>query len=51
MKNCHSVRFSSMKTLVMAHCDSRGDEILVGDQSHIVVYEQGGASQVCKSED
>lgn len=30
---------------VMAHCWDRGAEYVVGDRSHIVVYEQGGAAQ------
>jgi len=31
---------------VMAHCPHRGDEMLIGDRSHISIYEQGSASQV-----
>uniref|UniRef100_A0A023FL53 Putative threonine aldolase n=1 Tax=Amblyomma cajennense TaxID=34607 RepID=A0A023FL53_AMBCJ len=31
---------------VMAHCDQRGQEILVGDTSHIFLNEQGGVAQV-----
>lgn len=31
---------------VMSHCWGRGQEILVGDKSHIHCYEQGGCSQV-----
>lgn len=31
---------------VMAHCDQRGQEILVGDASHIFLNEQGGVAQV-----
>ncbi|XP_078346124.1 uncharacterized protein LOC144631551 isoform X2 [Oculina patagonica] len=31
---------------VMAHCPSRGDEILVGDSAHMVIREQGGVAQV-----
>ncbi|MBN3313504.1 THA2 aldolase, partial [Atractosteus spatula] len=30
---------------VMVHCSERGDEIIVGDQSHLHVYEQGGSAQ------
>ena len=30
----------------MAHCRGRGEEILVGDQSHIIIWEQGGVAQV-----
>ncbi|KAL1461619.1 hypothetical protein WDU94_013497 [Cyamophila willieti] len=28
---------------IMAHCDRRGSEIIVGDCSHIMLWEQGGA--------
>uniref|UniRef100_H3BWL2 Threonine aldolase 1 n=1 Tax=Tetraodon nigroviridis TaxID=99883 RepID=H3BWL2_TETNG len=31
---------------VMAHCRERGDEMIVGDLSHIHVYEQGGSAQI-----
>lgn len=31
---------------VMSHCWERGSEIVAGDQSHIVMYEQGGISTV-----
>lgn len=31
---------------VMAHCDRRGEEILVGDASHLFLNEQGGVAQV-----
>ena len=31
---------------VMVHCKRRGDEILLGDQSHISLYEQGGVAQI-----
>lgn len=31
---------------VMSHCWERGSEVLVGDLSHIVMYEQGGISTV-----
>ncbi|KAG8446440.1 hypothetical protein GDO86_014047 [Hymenochirus boettgeri] len=31
---------------VMCHCYSRGGEILIGDESHLCMYEQGGAAQV-----
>uniref|UniRef100_G3MR70 Aromatic amino acid beta-eliminating lyase/threonine aldolase domain-containing protein n=1 Tax=Amblyomma maculatum TaxID=34609 RepID=G3MR70_AMBMU len=31
---------------VMAHCDRRGQEILVGDASHLFLNEQGGVAQV-----
>ena len=30
----------------MAHCDERGCDIIVGDKSHINLWEQGGISQV-----
>jgi len=29
---------------VLVHCDSRGDEMLLGDHSHISIYEQGGSA-------
>jgi len=31
---------------VMAHSWTRGQEVLIGDQSHMFVYEQGGISQL-----
>lgn len=31
---------------IMAHCDRRDSEIIVGDCSHIMLWEQGGASQI-----
>ena len=31
---------------IMSHCNRRGDEIIVGDRSHITVLEQGGVAQV-----
>src|SRR3954471_23781085 len=31
---------------LLAHCPNRGAEVLLGDQSHIFFYEQGGASAV-----
>lgn len=34
---------------VMAHCRERGDEMLVGDLSHMHVFEQGGSAQVSAS--
>ncbi|CAF94801.1 unnamed protein product, partial [Tetraodon nigroviridis] len=30
----------------MAHCRERGDEMIVGDLSHIHIYEQGGCAFV-----
>lgn len=33
----------------MAHCSRRGDEMLVGDLSHMHVYEQGGSAQVSEA--
>ena len=30
---------------VLAWCDSRGSEIIVGDKSHVFLYEQAGVSQ------
>lgn len=35
---CHSA--------VMVHCRERGDEMIVGDLSHLHIYEQGGSAQV-----
>jgi threonine aldolase len=32
-------------TAVLAWCSSRGSEIVLGDQSHMFLFEQGGASQ------
>lgn len=29
---------------LLAHCDARGDEVIVGSESHIVVHEQGGSA-------
>ncbi|XP_053309184.1 uncharacterized protein LOC128471293 isoform X2 [Spea bombifrons] len=31
---------------VMCHCRTRGAEIIVGDESHMYIYEQGGAAQI-----
>ncbi|KAM9336926.1 uncharacterized protein ABDE67_019955 [Symphorus nematophorus] len=31
---------------VMAHCRGRGDEMIVGDLSHLHIYEQGGSAQL-----
>ena len=31
---------------IMAHCNERGCEILLGDQSHINLFEQGGLAQI-----
>ncbi|ALC46940.1 CG10184 [Drosophila busckii] len=31
---------------IMAHCPRRGSEAIVGDLSHIFLYEQGGAAQL-----
>lgn len=31
---------------VMVHCRERGDEMIVGDLSHLHVYEQGGSAQL-----
>ena len=32
---------------VLSHCWGRGFEVLMGDQSHIHLDEQGGMAQVC----
>ncbi len=29
---------------LMAHCDGRGEEMLIGDDCHISIYEQGGSA-------
>ncbi|XP_048466634.1 threonine aldolase 1 isoform X1 [Rhincodon typus] len=31
---------------VMCHCQERGAELIVGDQAHIHLYEQGGVAQI-----
>ncbi|XP_028845614.1 threonine aldolase 1 [Denticeps clupeoides] len=31
---------------VMVHCRQRGDEMIVGDLSHLHIYEQGGSAQL-----
>jgi len=31
---------------VLAHCNERGSELLVGDKAHIHLYEQGGVAQL-----
>ena len=31
---------------VLTHCSGRGDEVLLGDESHIAYYEQGGVAQL-----
>lgn len=31
---------------VMVHCSRRGDEVLIGDSSHISVFEQGGVASL-----
>uniref|UniRef100_A0A8C5QZI2 Aromatic amino acid beta-eliminating lyase/threonine aldolase domain-containing protein n=1 Tax=Leptobrachium leishanense TaxID=445787 RepID=A0A8C5QZI2_9ANUR len=31
---------------VMCHCRSRGVEVLIGDESHICMYEQGSSAQI-----
>ena len=35
---------------VMSHCHDRSQEVLLGDQSHIHIYEQGGLAQVISNE-
>ena len=29
---------------IATHCDERGSEAIIGDKSHVHVYEQGGMS-------
>ncbi|XP_014666490.1 PREDICTED: probable low-specificity L-threonine aldolase 2 isoform X2 [Priapulus caudatus] len=31
---------------MMAHCSNRGDEVILGDKSHLFLFEQGGIAQV-----
>ena len=31
---------------VLTHCSGRGDEVLLGDESHLSHYEQGGVAQI-----
>ena len=31
---------------IMVHCSRRGDEVLIGDRSHITCYEQGGVASI-----
>lgn len=38
--------FVCVSLSVMVHCRERGDEMLLGDLSHIYIYEQGGSAQV-----
>lgn len=33
----------------MVHCDRRGCEVIVGDKSHMLLWEQSGVAQVCHS--
>lgn len=33
----------------MVHCRERGDEMIVGDLSHLHIYEQGGSAQVSEA--
>lgn len=35
-----------MNISVMVHSNQRGGEVMVGHKSHILLWEQGGASQV-----
>lgn len=35
----------------MVHCRERGDEMIVGDLSHLHIYEQGGSAQVSEQQD
>lgn len=38
--------FVCLLIAVMVHCRERGDEMIVGDLSHLHIYEQGGSAQV-----
>jgi threonine aldolase len=31
---------------VLTHCSGRGDEVILGDESHLAYYEQGGVAQL-----
>ena len=31
---------------VLSHCWGRGWEVILGDKSHLILFEQGGMSQV-----
>lgn len=31
---------------IMVHCSRRGDEVLIGDRSHVTCYEQGGVASI-----
>lgn len=35
-----------LSTSVMCHCRRRGSQVLLGQESHLHVYEQGGIAQV-----
>lgn len=34
----------------MVHCRERGDEMIVGNLSHLHIYEQGGSAQVSEQQ-
>lgn len=36
----------TIKYLVIVHSNQRGREVIVGDKSHILLWEQAGAAQV-----
>ncbi|CAG2068754.1 unnamed protein product, partial [Timema podura] len=40
---------ATMSNLValMSHCKERGCEVIAGDSSHMFLFEQGGAAQMC----
>lgn len=41
-----SINVNVCHDAVMVHCRERGDEMIVGDLSHVHIYEQGGSAQV-----
>lgn len=51
MARYHQVTLLSGFT-VMSHCQGRAEEVILGDESHIILYEQGSLATVshsCKS--
>ena len=38
--------FFHFQIIGMCHCNERGSEIILGDKSHIAVYEQGNVAQL-----
>lgn len=42
----HNALKLNIHVSVMVHSNQRGGEVIVGHKSHILLWEQGGASQV-----